>query len=300
MAHLRQELRLRDVGAFGAPPRLVRYRFGLFELADQCVLLGAGDQRGQSGRIEAVGEQREIALRRDRHDAEDVIVQVALQREVQRHRKRDRHGCGKHRNRQARRQHARHCDHQQHHEQHEGVGAFVLTDRVHEVVHPGEAIEQVEHDEAQPPASQIAGVGRLRQELPAFGDDDRMDDQHGGGPGAGHDRAGPDARQEADGADQQQDRPAKRTGGSRRTGAAIRSRRPDACAGGRGQPLARLADARGREPAPFGERLFARHRDVAFFGAAHGTPPTRKIGLNSRIILKGALKHAANPMVNNR
>ena len=123
-------------------------------------------------------------------------------------------------------------------------------------------------------------VERLGEELPALGDDDGVDHQHRRGPGAGHDRAGPQAGQEADGADQQQDHQ--------------RGRQPvlgelaqqlvvegDAGAGGRGQPVARLAHALGGEPPALGQRLLARHRNVAVFCYAHCTPPTanhRKTG----------------------
>ena len=108
-------------------------------------------QRRQRGRIEPVGEQREIALRGDRHDGEDVVAQRALQHEVERDRRRHREGGGKYRHRQARRQHARHRDDQQHHEQHEGARAFVDADRMDQDEHPGQPVEQIEHDEAQPP-----------------------------------------------------------------------------------------------------------------------------------------------------
>ena len=47
MAHLREEARLGDIGGFGAVARFVGNRFGLFEFADQHVLLGARLQRRQ-------------------------------------------------------------------------------------------------------------------------------------------------------------------------------------------------------------------------------------------------------------
>ena len=62
--------------------------FDLLEFADQRVLFGARLERGQRGRIEPVGEQREIALCRQRHDGKDVVVQRALQREIERDRDR--------------------------------------------------------------------------------------------------------------------------------------------------------------------------------------------------------------------
>ena len=299
MAHLGEELRLGDVGAFSAPPRVVGYQFRLFELADQRVLLGARHQRRQARRIEPMRQQREIALRRDRHDAEDVIVQIALQREVQRDREGHRHGRREHRDRQARRQHARYRHHQQHHEQHERARTLVLADRMDEVVHPGEAVEEIEDDEAQPPALEILGGRRLGEELPALGDDDRVDHQHRRGPGAGHDRADPDARQEADGADQQQDHQRSRQTvlGELPQQLVVES---DARSGRRGEPLASLSDTLGGEPPALGQRLLARHGNVAVFCYAHNTPPTPTTGKrpNSRKILKGKLKREINRRVN--
>ena len=53
-----RKLRLGDVGAFGAPARLVGDRLRLFELADQRVLFGARLQRGERGRIEPMRQQQ--------------------------------------------------------------------------------------------------------------------------------------------------------------------------------------------------------------------------------------------------
>ena len=127
---------------------------------------------------------------------------------------------------------------------------------------------------------QILGGRGLGEELPALGDDDGVDHQHRRGPGAGHDRADPDAGQEADGADQQQHHQRRRQ--------AVLGELPqqlvvegDAGAGGRGEPFAGLADALGGEPPALGQRLLARHRNVAVFCYAHCTPPTanhRKTG----------------------
>ena len=90
VAHLRQEPRFRDIGGFGAAPRLVRYRFRLFEFADQRVLFGAGFKRRQRRRIEPIGEEREVSLGRQRHDGEDVVVQIAFDGEVEGERDGDR------------------------------------------------------------------------------------------------------------------------------------------------------------------------------------------------------------------
>ena len=49
----------------------------------------------------------------------------------------------------------------------------------------------------------------------------------------------------------------------------------DAGAGGGGEPLAGLADPLGGEPPALGERLLARHRNVALFCYAHWTLLTR-------------------------
>ena len=205
MAHLGEEARLGDIGGFRAHARLVGDGFRLFELADQRVFFRARFQRGERGRIEPIGEHGEIALRRNRHDGENVIAQVSVQGEIERDRGGDRKGGGEHRHRQAGGQHAGDRHHQQHDEEHEGIRAFVGADRMDQDEHPGQAVEQVEHDEAQAPGT-VGDRGRRQvEELPAFGDDHGMDHQHRTGPDAGLDRAGPQARQEADGGDQQQD-----------------------------------------------------------------------------------------------
>ena len=69
--------------------------------------------------------------------------------------------------------------------------ALVLADGMDEVVHPGQAVEEIENDEAQPPGPQLQAGGRLGEELAALGDDDRVDDEHRRRPGAGDHRAGP-------------------------------------------------------------------------------------------------------------
>ena len=205
VAHLREEARLGNVGGFGALARFVGNGFGLFQFADQRVFFRARFQRRQRGRIQAIGQHREIALRGHRHDGEDVVAQRALQREVERDRRGDRKRRGEGRDRQARGQHAGNRDHQQHDEQHEGARAFVGADRMNQNEHPGQTVEQIEHDEAEAPGARPNGGHRQLEELPAFGDDDGVNDQHRRSPGAGRDRAGPQARQEADGGDQQQD-----------------------------------------------------------------------------------------------
>src|SRR5665213_1284875 len=248
VAHLREEARLRNIGGFGALACLIGNRLGLFEFADQRVLLGARFQRRQRGRIKPVGEHGEIALCGRRHDGEDVIAQRALQREIERDRRGDREGGRECRDRQARSQHARHRHHQQHDEQHEGAGAFIGADRVDENEHPGQTVEQVEQDEAQAPGFGDHRRHRQFEELAAFGDDDGVDHQHRRGPGAGGDRARPQARQETDGRDQQQN--------DQRSGQPVlrvlsqqfvvehRAR-----ARGRGQPVARIAHIlRGQPP----------------------------------------------------
>ena len=201
-------------------------------------------------------QQQEIALRGHRHDREDVVVQVALQREIDRDRAGHRHGRGEHRDRQREGEHARDRDHQQHHEQHEGAGAFDHADRLHQVEHPGEAEEQVEQHEAQPPGLQVHLERRQRQELAAFGDDDGVDQQHARGPDAGGGGPGPQARQEAHGRDQKQH--------DQRGGQAVLGEQPHhfvvegrAGAGGRGQPVAGVAHALGGHPPPLGGSLLA-------------------------------------------
>ncbi|MGY3459866.1 hypothetical protein ACVWW5_005316 [Bradyrhizobium sp. LM3.4] len=119
VAHLREKARLGDVGGFGAVTGFVRDRLGLFELADQRVLLGARLERGESRGVQAVRQQHEIAFGGEREPGQDVIVQRAGHHKTQRHRDRDRRRGGKGRDRQIGRQHARYCDDQQHQEHHQ-------------------------------------------------------------------------------------------------------------------------------------------------------------------------------------
>ena len=154
VTHLREEPRFGDVGGFGAAARLVGNRLRLLELADQCVLFRARFERRQRRRVEPIGEQRKITLRRQRHDGEDVIVQRALEDEIERDGDGDRQGERQHRDRQARRQHARYRHHQQHDEQHERAGLLVDAERMDEDEGPRHAEEQIEQDEAQPPGAQ--------------------------------------------------------------------------------------------------------------------------------------------------
>ena len=192
--------------------------------------------------IQPVRQHGEIALGGERHGRQDVAVHVAAQDEIQRHRGRHRHGCGDHRHRQARRQHARHGDDQQHDEQHEGGRALVAADQMHEVEHPGETEEQVEQHEAHAPGAQVEPARSLGQELAAHRHDDPVDHHHRGGPDARLDRAAPQAGQEADRGDEGED-------GERCGLPVLREQAQQLVvegrtgAGGRGQPIARLAHA---------------------------------------------------------
>ena len=125
VAHLREEARLRHVGGFGTVAGFVRDRLGLLEFADQGVLFGAGFQRRQRGRMQAMCEQGEVAFRGDGQRREHVIIECATQQEVHGDGGRDRNGRREGRDRQAGRQHAGDGDHQQHHKQHQGIGNHV-------------------------------------------------------------------------------------------------------------------------------------------------------------------------------
>ena len=200
---------------------------------------------------------------------------------------------GEHRDRQARRQHARHRDHQQHHEQHEGAGGLVRSpsglNRMNIQARPKNR-SSVTKRMRQRRMSTCAR--RLGQELPAFGDEDRVDDQNGRGPDAGHDRAGPQAGQEADRADQQQDDERGRQPVLRELAQqlVIESRR--GCrwsrSGGRA-PRARAAP----RAAALGRRLLARHRNIACSVVGYRSTTGKRrleIGLNLREILKRRLR----------
>ncbi len=119
MAHLREEARLGDIGGFGAVARFVGDGLGLFEFADQGVLLGAGFQRRERGRMQPLRQKREIAFGCDGQNGQHVVVEGAAQDEAQRHAEGHRRGGGKGGNRQARGEHAGDRDHQQHQEHHQ-------------------------------------------------------------------------------------------------------------------------------------------------------------------------------------
>ena len=69
VAHLGEEPRLRDVGGFRVTARLVGFRLGLLELADQRILFGACLEGREVRGVEPVGEQSEIAERGEREPA---------------------------------------------------------------------------------------------------------------------------------------------------------------------------------------------------------------------------------------
>ena len=79
MAHLGEEPRLGDVGGFRMAARLVGFRLRLLEFADQRILLRARLQGGELGGVEPVGEQPEIAQRREREPRQHVAVHAARQ-----------------------------------------------------------------------------------------------------------------------------------------------------------------------------------------------------------------------------
>ena len=62
MAHRGEEARFGEIGFFGPPPCLVGIGLGLFEFGDQRFLFHAEGERGERGRIEALGEDDEIEL----------------------------------------------------------------------------------------------------------------------------------------------------------------------------------------------------------------------------------------------
>ena len=182
VAHLGEEARFRDVGGLGAAPCFVGNRLRLFELADQRVLFGARLERRQRRGVEPVSQQGKIAFRRHRHGGEDIVVQRAFDREIQRDRDGDRQRQREYRDRQARRQHARYRHHQQHDEQHEGGGLIVHADRIDQDKRPRHAEKQIEHDEAHAPSAQLRGRRRLFEELTAGANDDEMNEERATGP----------------------------------------------------------------------------------------------------------------------
>ena len=203
VAHLRQKPRLRDVGGFGAMPRLVGDRFRLLELADQRILFGARFQRRQRRRMQAMGQQREIPLRGEREQCERVIVEAAAQHEIHGDRRGHRRGRDQGRDRQAGREHARYRDHQQHQEHHQRIRDHVVSCRLQQDRGPAQAVQQIEQHEPRPPLAGGGQRGRLGQELAAIADDDGLDAEHAAGPGRGCDRLHPETEQQA-GRDHQQ------------------------------------------------------------------------------------------------
>ena len=139
------------------------------------------------------------------------------------------------------------------------LGAFVGADRMDEDEHPGEAVEQIEDDEAQPPALRgrcvVGGSARNCRHLVTMTAWITSTDAV---QAPAVDRAGPQARQEADGADQQQDHQRGRQPVLRELAQQLVVE-GGAGAGGRGQPVAGLADVLCGEP-PAHRRAFGRAR----------------------------------------
>ncbi len=204
MTHLREKARFRDIGGFGAASRFVGNRLRLFELADQRVLFGTRLERRQRGGVKPVGEKGKVAFRGQRHEGENVIVQRALDGEIECQRDGDRQRQREYRDRQARRQHARYRHHQKHDEQHEGGRLVIHADRVDQNEGPRHAEKKIEHDEAHAPSAQRRGPGRFVEELTARANDDEMDKERAGGPHAADERPGPQPGERTDGDDQQE------------------------------------------------------------------------------------------------
>ncbi len=148
-------------------------------------------------------------------------------------------------------------------------------------------------------------VGYLRhrqlEELPAFGDHDGVDHQHRRGPGAGGHRAGPQARQEADGGDQQQDH---QRGGQAVLRVLAQQLVVEGGAGAArgGQPVARLAHVL-RGKAALDRRGFRRQRGEIGLFARDWHKLTLVTHENRtrqprRIILKTKLKSRLKTLVN--
>ena len=162
VAHRRQEARLGEIGALGAPPRLVGIELGLLELGDQRVLFRLERQAGERGAMQPVGEDDEVD--------EDADAQRRHQQRLPARRRpehvddRDRHrqqaagdGEGNRRG-----DHRRHARDQQQDDQHEraGVGVGRLQQQDDEQ-RPGAAGEGLGDDEFAPPGG--GGLFRLGQ-----------------------------------------------------------------------------------------------------------------------------------------
>ncbi len=196
VAHLREEAGFGDVGGFGAVACFVRDRLGLFQLADQGVFLGACFQGSESGGVQAMRQQHEIALGGERERGQDVVVQRAGHRKAQRHGDGDRRGGGKRCDREIGGEHARYCDHQQHQEHHQRFRDHV-EHGMDQDRHPAQPIEQIEHDEACPPCARCRRRGGFGQEAPATADHRTVQAEHARGPGSGWDRLHPQPEQHA-------------------------------------------------------------------------------------------------------
>src|SRR5262245_1114749 len=110
--------------------------------------------------------------------------------------------------------------------------------------HPAEPEEQVEHDEAKPPAADVDLSWRLVEKLPRLGDNHCMNHQYRAGPGPGLERSCPQARKKAHGGDQQEhDKGGGESVLSKQTQQLIVECRPRT--GRRVEAIARLAHALG-------------------------------------------------------
>ena len=176
MAHRRQEARLGHVGRLGPAPGLVGNRLLLLDLGDQRVLLRAKLQHGESGGVEALGEEDEVDVQADRHRRHRQIEGMTLHEETrddgQRHGNgagvEDRHDGGS----------ERHADRQQHDErsQHEHVaGRIGGTQADHGDAAPGETVGQLQPDEHAPPLPDVHLIARQREKVAAGRDHEELD-----------------------------------------------------------------------------------------------------------------------------
>ncbi len=207
VAHGGEEAGFGEVGLLGAPARLVGIGLGLFQLAEDRVLLGPGLQGRDRRGVEVVRQEQEEQLRADRHADEQDRFRLARQDQERRGGGAERQEAGIGGERDRRGEHRGHGGHDDEDEHHEGAGVRRLDLEQHQHEEgPGDALERLAED--HPPARdrQRQGGRVLAQEGARQGGVAGDRQQHAGAPGPPEERGRPEHRGRGDAAHQHHQR----------------------------------------------------------------------------------------------
>ena len=210
MAHRRQEARLGQIGALGAPARLVRIELGLLEFGDQRVLFRLERNVLRRGGVQAAGDDQEIADDADRQGRRRQRRPVETGGVEDDHANDHRQHAGDERRRNGRRQKRHHGRDQEHHDNGERVRVRVARlEQRDDEIGPGRAAERGgQHELAPPRAGGLLLFAAVeKRDRQRIADRDRAGDQRN----PGRQRSGVDPRQRGR-ADAERDDPEHRRG----------------------------------------------------------------------------------------